>query len=346
MTTQPDKCREQFEKFITEDDNYSHRKHKTGAGNYLDKNASAQWTSWQAAWNAATVQPTKPLSEFKQELIDEGLITQEEIDHIKEKIVLVQPTDASPVLPDDVREAVENARSWIDVLYDMVQSSGSTGNNYEQQINTLQTLINKAWEIPEVTAEDFIQAAIGNAPEPLKRLGEYLAELLDSDDWNTVEPMLLAATVATQPQPTDAPRQAALDEGQFRDIVLKAMNHEWGNWCGDTGCFPCDFDWRGGNGTLSFTAGKWAGNVSDHIFNSQAFKSALQSPAVLRDVVDNETNGEADILIWRKRLEYYVDQREKVVKLLKRGIKARMENSVVLENCVLEALALLGGKEG
>lgn len=52
----------------------------------------------------------------------------------------------------------------------------------------------------EAKAEEYIQAAIDNAPEPLKRLGQWLSEVLDADDWNTVEPMLLAAAI----KPVDA----------------------------------------------------------------------------------------------------------------------------------------------
>lgn len=44
----------------------------------------------------------------------------------------------------------------------------------------------------ETTAEQFIQAAIDSAPEPLRRLGEYLTRVLDEDEWATAERMLLA----------------------------------------------------------------------------------------------------------------------------------------------------------
>lgn len=41
--------------------------------------------------------------------------------------------------------------------------------------------------------EQFIQAAIDRAPEPLRRLGEYLSQVLDEDDWKTAERLLLGA---------------------------------------------------------------------------------------------------------------------------------------------------------
>lgn len=40
--------------------------------------------------------------------------------------------------------------------------------------------------------EQRIQQQIDAAPEPLRRLGERLADLLQADDWNNIEPMLLA----------------------------------------------------------------------------------------------------------------------------------------------------------
>lgn len=57
---------------------------------------------------------------------------------------------------------------------------------------------------PEGEAEEFIQAAIDNAPEPLQRLGRFLSTLLDEDQWKTAEGMLLGAALA-QPKPADLP---------------------------------------------------------------------------------------------------------------------------------------------
>lgn len=39
--------------------------------------------------------------------------------------------------------------------------------------------------------ESGIVSLIEGAPEPLKRLGERLADILDADHWNNVEPLLL-----------------------------------------------------------------------------------------------------------------------------------------------------------
>lgn len=46
---------------------------------------------------------------------------------------------------------------------------------------------------PESEAEHFIQEAIDRAPEPLRRLGEYLGSVLHEDEWKTAERMLLGA---------------------------------------------------------------------------------------------------------------------------------------------------------
>lgn len=42
-------------------------------------------------------------------------------------------------------------------------------------------------------AEQFIQAEVDRAPEALRRLGKFLASVLDEDHWKTAERMLLGA---------------------------------------------------------------------------------------------------------------------------------------------------------
>lgn len=63
----------------------------------------------------------------------------------------------------------------------------------------------------EVQAEQFIQAAIDRAPEPLRRLGKYLSLVLNEDHWAMAERMLLGACDAA-PQASEAMRNAALEE--------------------------------------------------------------------------------------------------------------------------------------
>ena len=49
---------------------------------------------------------------------------------------------------------------------------------------------------PAVTASDFLNAAVPNAPQPLKKLGEWLAGALDEDEWPTAERYLNAMAIA------------------------------------------------------------------------------------------------------------------------------------------------------
>lgn len=42
-------------------------------------------------------------------------------------------------------------------------------------------------------AEQYIQQSIDNAPEPLKRLGEWLTSVLDENQWPHAERLLLGA---------------------------------------------------------------------------------------------------------------------------------------------------------
>ncbi len=53
-----------------------------------------------------------------------------------------------------------------------------------------------------VSAEDrfehYLQNSIDNAPEPLRRLGEYLSHVIDEDEWATAERMLNGAIVSVK----------------------------------------------------------------------------------------------------------------------------------------------------
>jgi len=74
-------------------------------------------------------------------------------------------------------------------------------------------------------AEHFIQAAVDGAPEPLRRLGEWLANKLDDDDWKTAD-RLLNGTAAElsdlkrQLSDTQEAYKAALDLAMKRDGQL------------------------------------------------------------------------------------------------------------------------------
>lgn len=92
----------------------------------------------------------------------------------------------------------------------------------------------------EAQADQFIQAAIDQAPEPLRRLGEYLSRVLDEDQWATAERMLLGACNA-------APQASAEPVGWF-----------------DTSTSSGTIRWRPGLTASSFPAGHpfYAGPVA------------------------------------------------------------------------------------
>lgn len=45
------------------------------------------------------------------------------------------------------------------------------------------------------------------------------------------------------------------------------MREEWNEWCADTGHFPDDFTWKGGNGSLWFEPGKWVSHIQRGLRN-------------------------------------------------------------------------------
>ena len=53
----------------------------------------------------------------------------------------------------------------------------------------------KPAEIERLVEERF-QQMVDRSPEPLRRLGERLADMLSEDDWNNVEPYLLNAAAS------------------------------------------------------------------------------------------------------------------------------------------------------
>lgn len=67
-------------------------------------------------------------------------------------------------------------------------------------------------ETPEQRFEHYLQTAIDNAPEPLRRLGEHLSRILDEDEWATAERLLNGAMLAAPAvQPVE---QQAADSGR------------------------------------------------------------------------------------------------------------------------------------
>lgn len=110
----------------------------------------------------------------------------------------------------------------------------------------------------EEAAEAFIQAAVDRAPKPLRRLGEWLAGVLDEDDWKTAERMLLGVAVhATEEDPRNAfeewahadYRDCAAQEFEERDpennlyYAADSTNHAY-------------IGWKAGRAALSRTSGE------------------------------------------------------------------------------------------
>lgn len=52
--------------------------------------------------------------------------------------------------------------------------------------------------------------------------------------------------------------------------ITEIMAQEWSEWCADTGNFPDDFEWRGGNGLLSYEPSRWSQRVAERILKLTA----------------------------------------------------------------------------
>lgn len=91
---------------------------------------------------------------------------------------------------------------------------------------------------PEDQAEQFIRAAIDRAPEPLRRLGEYLTRVLDEDQWPTAERLLLG--IATAPPAPVVPDGWKLVPVEPTDEMVSAMMTSRAR--DDEGTFPMLMD--------------------------------------------------------------------------------------------------------
>lgn len=76
---------------------------------------------------------------------------------------------------------------------------------------------------PEDEAEHFIQVAIDRSPEPLRRLGEWLADQFGEDLWAHAERLLLGAAEAASGQAADAldALEAELREAERSLLVVQ-----------------------------------------------------------------------------------------------------------------------------
>lgn len=106
-----------------------------------------------------------------------------------------------------LREAAQHALDYLTAGYNsyLIEGHGSA-----EIIGDLSAALSAPAQLrPEDDAETFIQAAVDRSPEPLRRLGEWLANKLDGDDWNTAERFLLGAALAA-PAQASAPTEPHL----------------------------------------------------------------------------------------------------------------------------------------
>lgn len=107
------------------------------------------------------------------------------------------------------REVMQQALDAIGAAYreHFVHTHGSTKNELQDAANAIRKELAKPEEkaVRDLEeAEQYIQNSIDCAPEPLKRLGEWLTNVLDENQWPHAERLLLGA-IAAKPAavPTD-----------------------------------------------------------------------------------------------------------------------------------------------
>lgn len=93
----------------------------------------------------------------------------------------------------------------------------------------------------------YMDEAVSNAPEPLRQLGEYLAGVLDEDQWKTAERFLNAAAIRPAPPEAlaaapDTPAEQIAENANCStpaegglDMAPSLVS---GSWCGDTDVLP------------------------------------------------------------------------------------------------------------
>lgn len=91
--------------------------------------------------------------------------------------------------------------------------------------------IERRGDSPEDRAEQFIQAAIDRAPEPLRRLGEYLTRVLDEDEWPTAESLLLGIAVT--------PSSSNASDSILRSALKTIAEHDCDSWMVGVKCSGC-----------------------------------------------------------------------------------------------------------
>jgi glutamine synthetase len=128
------------------------------------------------------------------------------------KTTLLKAAAALRAQPQQSADSASEPRFFIDhgMIHDRVTGKHVTTDGqppFEDSIEQVCELLNGLAAQPQTAlspadeAEHFIQAEIDSAPEPLRRLGEFLADVLDEDHWKAAERMLLALAVSSHQQP-------------------------------------------------------------------------------------------------------------------------------------------------
>lgn len=91
--------------------------------------------------------------------------------------------DGERLVPEPVKRLIAEKNSLID------------------QVCELQGKLDEAHLAPVEMDEKTIQTLIDSAPEPLRKLGEYLADVLAEDQWAHAEQYLLALAAAPNREP-------------------------------------------------------------------------------------------------------------------------------------------------
>ncbi|WP_418145477.1 hypothetical protein ABL850_14945 [Variovorax paradoxus] len=154
---------------------------------------------------------------------------------------------------------------------------------------------------PEDQFERYLADAIDRAPEPLRRLGEWLSHRLDEDDWKTAERFVLGAmeSIPNTKAPmaeTAAPSEIDLIEKAAVRVGMKSlMNH---------GAASCVYS-EGCNGVSQAHLIAFAREVALHCVAALATTPAA-TPAAPGEVTDRaETSGTSLLIqIWGEDIDH------------------------------------------
>lgn len=146
---------------------------------------------------------------------------------------LASPPPAPPPTPQGDEKDWTEVDLWAEIYRLRAAVKGPEGYDSWQDAATAERIrlvkaeAAQAEPSTEGRAESFIQAAISNAPDPLRKLGEFLTRVLDEDQWPTAERFLLAiAAQSTQAEPVLPNNEHVICPGcahQFRAIPVQVQ---------------------------------------------------------------------------------------------------------------------------